>query len=258
VSAGLLAAMPWRRPASSGGGPPPGSPILDLWPQVLGSLYQDTGTSTPVTTAGQTVQHVVDQSGNGRDAGQTVTINAPQYATNLGPSGNLAGLDFSTGARWLKVSAFTSPTTTTYFFVYAITSSTGTLFNRVKTAGSVAADYVYKTGEIQADRGTAHLISNNGFFPNTSYHLGCLRIDTAGANKMEAYLDGTLFASYASSIGSSTLDASLLLGAYNELGGFPARLLLLRFLTYHTALDSTDRRAVEVYLQALYGTPALP
>ena len=257
MSAGLLAAMPWRRP-SSGGGPPPGSPILDLWPQVLGSLYQDTGTSTPVTTAGQTVQHVVDQSGNGRDAIQTATINAPQYATGLGPGSNLAGLDFlSTGAHWLKVASFTSPATT-YFFVYAVTSSTGTLFTRVRTSGGAAADYVYKTGEIQGDRGTTRLLTNNGFFPDTSYHLGCLRIDPSGANRIEAYLDGTMFTSSALSIGSTDLVANLLLGAFSELGGFPARLLLLRFLTYHTALNSTDRRAVEVYLQALYGTPALP
>ena len=258
---GLLAAMPWRRPSShrSGiGGPPPGSPVLDIWPQVLGSLYQDTGTATPVTAAGQTVRHAVDQSAGGHDAIQTDSTNAPQYATGLGPGSNLAGLDFlSTGAHWLKVASFTSPATT-YFFVYAVTSSTGTLFTRVRTSGGAAADYVYKTGEIQGDRGTTRLLSNNGFFPNTSYHLGCLRIDPSGTNKIEAYLDGTMFTSSTLGIGTTDLDASLLLGAHSELGNYPARLLLLRFLTYHTALDSTDRRAVEVYLQALYGTPALP
>jgi len=257
VSAGLLAAMPWRRP-SAGAAPAPGSPALDLWPGKVDSLYQDTGTATPITAAGQTVRHVVDQSGNGRDAIQTDLSKAPQYATDLGPSGNLPGLDFlGSGAHWLKVNAFTSPATS-YFFVYAVTSAAGTIFNRVRTSNGTAADYVYKSNEIQGDRGTKRLLASNGFFPNTSYHLGCLRLDPSGTNKIEAYLDGSLFTSSTLSIGTTDLDASLLLGAYSELGDYPARLLLLRFLTYHAALDSTDRRAVETYLQGLYGTPALP
>lgn len=248
------------RTASGSSGPvnPPGSPILDLWPQITNSLFQDNGTSTPVTASGQTVRRVLDQSGNSRHASQANTSNAPQYATGLGPGGNVAGLDFlATGAHWLKVSAFTSPATS-YFFVYAVTSAAGTIFDRVRTSDSTAADYVYKSSEIQADRGTKRLLSNNGFFPNTSYHLGCLRIDPSGTNKIEAYLDGTIFTSSTLGIGTTDLDASLLLGAYSELGDYPARLLLLRFLTYHSALNSTDRRAVEVYLQGLYGTPALP
>lgn len=250
--------MPWRRPAS-GSGPPPGSPILDIWPQILSSLYQDTGTSTPVTTAGQTVQHVVDQSGSGHDAVQSVTGNAPQYATNLGPSGNLPGLDFlASGAHWLKVNAFTSPTTTTYFFVYSLTSSSGTLFSRVRTVGGAISDYLYKPSEIQVDRGSVQQISNNSLFLDTNYHVGCLRIDAGGANKIEVYRDGTLTASFAGSVGASSLDASLLLGVYGDLGSYASRLLLLRFVVYHTALNSTDRRSVETYLQGLYGTPALP
>lgn len=256
MSAAIASAQPRRKVVSVT--PAPGSPVMDLWPQITASLYQDTGTSIPVTTAGDTVRNVLDQSGNARNAGQTATINAPQYATNLGPSGTIAGLDFlSTGAHWLKVPAFTSPATT-YFFVYAMTSTTGTIFNRIRTSGGAVADYIYKPSEIQADHGTVRLLSNNGFFPNTSYHIGCLRVEQGGANTIEAYLDGTMFTSSALSIGAVDLDALMLIGAYSEIGSFPARLLLLRFLTYHTALNSTDRRAVEVYLQGLYGTPALP
>jgi len=252
----LIACLPRRR----GLGPvaPPGTPVVDVWPQIASSLFQDNGTSVPVTTAGQTVQRVLDSSGNNRHASQANATNAPQYATNLGPAGNLAGLDFlASGAHWLKIDAFTSPATT-YFFVYAVTSTAGTIFNRVRTSNGAAADYIYKPNEVQGDRGSAHLIATNSLFPDSNYHLGCLRIEPGGTTKIEVYLDGVLVASYASSIGTTDLDAALLIGAYSELGAYPARLLLLRFLIYHSALNSPDRRIAEAYLQGQYGTPALP
>jgi hypothetical protein len=64
-------------------------------------FYQDSGMTTPCTSAGDPVGAVVDLSGNGNHFIQTVTANKPVYYTTNGLSGFTAGT--VTGQnRWLE------------------------------------------------------------------------------------------------------------------------------------------------------------
>lgn len=256
MSAGLLAAMPWRRPSSAPPPVPPGSLSARWQFNDIGALWTNTARTTPVSADGDEIKGVTDASGNGHHL-QLTTLSGPLYKTNLGPSGALGGAHFVTTTRertLQTVDKISNGTSTTYYFIGKIVAGNDTVFlGRTTTLGGAATEYAFYHPTPQADALVARGISSAGVagqFP-TAYGVFCLVIN---GTSVTSYLDNVL--KKTGSCSSAALNAYLMLNTYvsNSLV-ISGELEVLEVLVYDVA-HTTERADVQTYAASVYGTPA--
>lgn len=255
MSAGLLAAMPWRRPVSAP--PVPSGSLSARWQfNNVAALWKDTGRTTPVTADGDEIKGVTDASGNGHHL-QLATVSGPLYKNTLGPSGALGGAHFvtTTNNRTLQtVDKISNGTATTYYFIGKIVGADDTVFlSRFTSLGVSATEYLYSHPTPQPDAvatrgGTVAGVS--GQFPTSAYGIVCLVVNGTTATE---YLNNVQKATGA--ISSSSLNAYLAFNTYT-IGSiaFSGEFEVLEALVYDTA-HTTERADVQAYAAAAYGTP---
>lgn len=113
-------------------------------PSDLTTLFQDSAGNTPVTTDGDPVGLMLDKSGNGNDASQTVAAARPTYKTN----GTLHWIEFDgvddalvlyTALTDTKLSSIVGINTTDNKFIFRTNSSSGASFIGVAESGSASS-----------------------------------------------------------------------------------------------------------------------
>lgn len=212
---------------------------------VIGTLFQDTGLATPVTTNGNPIGGWRDISGSGKTLTQGTAAAQPTYSTGSAPSGlptaSFDGGDVMTSAGIGAAQPYTifhvgkMTTDQTYYYDGALTNrcacgnSLGGTSKLDLFAGSVVG------GPATGADSTFHLYAAT--FNNAS---SALRLDRA------AYSSGTA--------GTQSLADGFTLGnrytlAFNLIGN------IAEVIIYTSALSAANIVLVENYLKAKWGTP---
>jgi hypothetical protein len=157
----------------------------------VSTLFQDTEQTVPVTTDGDPVGMVLDQSGNGYHISQSIMAARPTYRTD----GISHWIEFDGTTQTLEQSNLSVPTT--FSFVMAATVETQKSNFSVLISMDSAADFQIDAGSKNSGfnfrfNGTAlsplRLQSSTGF--DGAFHVYCITLD-AESGTLSGRVDGT-------------------------------------------------------------------
>lgn len=238
-----------RKLASGGGdGLPTDDLTCDLNPGNLSLLWQENAMSSLVTTAGQSVAAI----GNSAPSTSQILLTGSDsdrgvYRTTLGPNSDQPGLElspgfpgdgFSTNGTFFDFEAAT-------WFLVTSAEDDGCLLSFANLAHFIwrRASNTFGANLGSSVTGTAAITSG--------YKVYALRVNPAGPNTVEFWVNGVLEASSTSSIGSGAITGATLELNEHTTRWNCAQQNFLRLLGYANA--SVDIEAVTATLAALYG-----
>ena len=229
---------------------------LQLWLDAADSstLYNATAGGSLVTTDGSAVARWNDKSGNNRHATQSTANARPLLKTSIKNGRNVVRFDGSNDFMRLSSVVESNPSQLT--IIAAIKPSSGDCFfahRSEQTRLIQLALYVPGTSVDFLLRGSANQIQNVSSlrFTNNTYYIVNAKFDktnnnhqvwlnnnTSGANTTN--FGNQTFTATANFIGASSTNGA----AASSFGGFD----LCEAIIYNTALTTTQRQAVETYL----------
>jgi hypothetical protein len=228
---------------------------LQLWLDASDSstLFDATAGGNLVTTDGAVVARWADKSGNNRHATQTTANARPLLKTSIKNGRNVLRFDGANDSLWSSSWNLTL-TQQTVFAVFRSTWSGVTAnYARIFTQSDASKDYQSANNYIPLTRNNASQIAsystnflspinytNNVWAIATSVHTGTTvtnKINSATGSTANNVLNKTV-TRYA--IGDQIADGGLAAGSING--------DVLEILVYSSALTTTQRQAVETYL----------
>lgn len=261
MSAGLLLAMPWRRPVA---GPPPVSDIdltslVHRWrPSRAEGCWSDNGVTPAV--AGGLLYRVDDEIGTDHLL-QATALERPTWASNATPSKH-PGIAFALGKSLLTAGNITT-TDTTYYWVGAFSRIADSVAF-ARTTGGVATEYLYyatasngaAADTVTVTRGTSRAIAPSaGALPTDRLAVVALVVD-AGTNT-KLYVDGVLVGTSAVTPGSSALASRLGLNIWAPgFSTYTGTSTTVELAMYSVAHDATAVAANSTILLTKYSTLA--
>lgn len=235
---GILTTSP-RFAATGGGGLPVAGAIL-WWD------FSDEATVTIDTG----ISEVTDKTGNGNAGVQITGLRQPVHATSASiGGGTLKVAQFDGSADVLATASSIGNMPFTWFVTCVKPDSVGT---DVLVRVDQHATYIDASSRLTTWTGTTGNVWTTTTTDWTDDHVYCLKAQT-GAGSTQLYIDGTATGSAATF--TNTGDEAVFMGADNASGTSPGNWYVGEFILYPSALNDTDRNAVEDYLSAKWGTP---
>ncbi len=208
---------------------------------VIGTLWQDSGRTTPVTTLDHPIGAWDDRSGNARHLTQGTAGNKPRYKTSV--FGSLSGVDFVTD-DFLKSSLFTVNQPDTIFMVLDVDTVTDAIMFDAPFGGTrqvllmSAADWLhYATNSV------------GGGAPDTNPHI-LISTMTGASSKLR--VDGGADVSGAANPGTNAL-GGVQLGIETNGAALPFDGRIAEVLVYDSALSTANIDRVGNYLGTKWG-----
>jgi hypothetical protein len=185
-------------------------------PSDINTLFQDSGGTTPVTADGDPVGRMLDKSGNGNHAIQTVSADRPVYDVNssmeyLAFNGNNSGLD-SGISRSIWGQSFSAS-----FWLYFNDNSRATIFSNFDGDGYAFEKTTDNEVRIFYNRAIDFFTAQNTIPINERFH--CVIIRDVSSDNFRVYINKALIFT-STSAGNHVLQGSdtVLLGRDSRTG----------------------------------------